>query len=78
MPRPNREMPAYDDLDPLPGQRLPWEPDRQQEELSMERDRVPMPDEDDDDDETEDDDGSDDLEGNGAALYPLSEHLGLG
>jgi hypothetical protein len=55
MPRPYREMPPYDDLDPLP---------------------VPMPDEDDDDDETEDD--ADDIEGNGAALYPLSEHLGFG
>lgn len=81
MPKPSREMPPHDDLDPLPGQRLPWdlpwEPDREQEER-METDPTLMPDEGSEADETEDDDGPDEIGGSGAALYPSSQHLGLG
>ena len=82
MPRPSREMPPYDDLDPLPGQRLPWdlpwEPDREQEEQLMEIDPTLMPDEDSEAEEADEDDGTDEIGGSGAALYPLSEHLALG
>ena len=82
MPRPSNEKRHYDDLDPLPEQRLswglPWEPDREQEEQLMETDPTQMPDEDSEADEPEEDDGTDEIGGSGAALYPLSEHLGLG
>lgn len=82
MPKASRETPPYDDLDPLPGQRLPWdlpwEADRDREEQLMETDPTLIPDEDSEADETEEDDESEEIGGSGAALYPLSEHLGMG
>ena len=76
MPRPSREMPLYDDLDPLPGQRLPWElpwePDGE-EESRMETDPGQMP----DDDEDEEDDTDDTGGGTISAVYPPSDHLFL-
>jgi hypothetical protein len=79
MPKQFREMPAYHDLDPLPGQRLPWElpwEPRDQEESRLETDPGEMPG-DEDPEETEEGE-ADEGGGSGAAIYPLSEHLALG
>ena len=55
-----REMPAYDDLDPMPGQRLPWQHGDATNESRMETDpdRLPGdPPAQDDDDEDDDEAG---------------------
>lgn len=79
MSKQHREVPDYDDLDPPPGQRLPWElpwESRDQEEIRSETDPGEMPD-DEDHEETEEGE-ADEGGGSGAAIYPLSEHLALG
>ena len=76
MPRPTREMPPYDDLDPLPGQRLPWElpwEPKEEEESRLETDPGQMPDDDEDGDDDSDEAGG----GVSASVYPLSDHFFL-